>query len=1284
MLQFLIFVAAVAVPAYGQLPCVMSNCTGDAQCTGCNATAVLGHPIFNSVTDPLFSCENVAGSVPRCELDEQKLAQITNFRFLLEDCRSNILQSGDTNLCCYDKSGVTDLAGELSGTEICQRKRCKTATCGPLGVCEFSNTDQIDSPCCQTTADCPAIEPGTGQQSMFEQVCVAPTCLENNECVYGARSNCCVQDSDCNNSGLQACEVRKCVANECEIFVDADCTCSADIDCGENIIGACSVRSCVDGTCRSEANLVSGILNRSGCCTDGALVETQCAAVGVCNTPDFCRSDVETLSGTSILPDYKCVLEPKVQTGCCDISADCPADDIVCYSGVCNPSGFCELEDLYSVVNGPSLPCCRIQSDCASGCTALGICDARGVPLDRCEYYACTGGVEEPTTSANAFQCKAETISGCSPGSLPTSSVSGVQSRDSVCTPWSCMSSSPSAINQITVSASFQISTLGNRAPLYDYRVRVRVQTTGSTVVDAITFVDNAGSTVFDAPGAVTATGLSVFEQTFQPRTLSPVYAESTAPGQNALVDTEAVVFVSSNSPSTSDSVVVTISVIQAELCTNALVGTRPECTQQAADSGTVFILFPAQDAQPPVSFSFDDNDCPQICPGMAPPPGPTPIPTIAPSPTPPPTDPPTPPPTPSPTPLPDAPGDCDPPEVCASDDGLRGIAWIDENGDRVWQATEQRVPGVTLDLVLVANDTIWKVTSTDANGEYFFEYEVPDNSSFNYDVVPRVRPETIPINFQLLPLAGDGSMVPLLQNAFDGTDSFFGFSTNTGSSVTLSQFIGIEPIPPCEPDTGPFPQDGVVLELTGEQCLANGGLPAGIDTVCGPQVCGESMQWRSVSFRHAISNFGSTTRRPSSVEVRLQPMSPQQIVCLDLVEQPEFFVNAQLVEKEALVAGPGGVGPQDDAHIAYFYPDGIPPGQDVVVFETTAVYCSQDPTEKFNITARIHGDECAELIGRWTQCEEGVDFRECYNQEILDPLALDCDPLPPATPRPGTIEATDFLLVTPIFCSPARVVDKTFLNTTLCNESDAQQCMSSDARRGALLLLTRLFYNGDEPSEPVTLHFTATRFTQEEPLCGDFFAFVDADIRNITTSQVIGEPPLSIFNDRQGRLTGSTFLGRMQPNSRFGLTIIYPECLMSDAVVNVSLSARIESSDCFIESECQRNSTFVFDNFQTCRIDPLPFRRRILVDVPSVTSSAERDEAVRADFTLVLIALAVIVFGVAGVCCCRVFLLSTRPAVRRRTRRAVPRPGTRRLINVVTDQNLAGSRLRRPREPRQ
>lgn len=80
------------------------------------------------------------------------------------------------------------------------------------------------------------------------------------------------------------------------------------------------------------------------------------------------------------------------------------------------------------------------------------------------------------------------------------------------------------------------------------------------------------------------------------------------------------------------------------------------------------------------------------------------------------------------PTPLPSAPGDCDPPELCSSDDGLRGIAWIDENGDKIWQAEEPRVPGVTLDLILVVNDTIWKVTSTDATGEYFFQYDVPDN----------------------------------------------------------------------------------------------------------------------------------------------------------------------------------------------------------------------------------------------------------------------------------------------------------------------------------------------------------------------------------------------------------------------------------------------------------------------------------------------------------------------------------------------------------------------------
>jgi len=630
-------------------------------------------------------------------------------------------------------------------------------------------------------------------------------------------------------------------------------------------------------------------------------------------------------------------------------------------------------------------------------------------------------------------------------------------------------------------------------------------------------------------------------------------------------------------------------------------------------------------------------------------------------------------------------------PEECESEVPVRragsidGIIWIDEDNDQFFDPSEPRAVGITIDLVFRANNTVYRVSTTDSSGMYSFPVSESEAATGD-QIFLRIRQETIPRGFRPAPLSS--------QAAFDANAIFLrgnNFSPSTGQSIFgvfgLDEYPfltgAIEPIPPCTRDTGPFPDDGVVLDLIDDECLANGEQLADLDTLCTRQVCGDTMQWRTVRLRHTLSNAADLAAPPSSIELRAVPMHPQSIHCLELVPLEDALVHSEAVHKEPLLAGPGGVGPQASASVSYAYLQGVPPGDDTVVFESALVYCTDNAADTFNVTARVHGDRCTDIVGRWTQCEQGVDFRECYNELEVDPRQLTCPtasptPAPPVvvpTPPPGSIDNTPFELSVAPTCLTGKFVDRRWLNTSVCTADELAKCTDPAAERGLLYFIFRVINTNDTvASEPVTLRYTAERLTDEEPVCGTLFAFHNFAVNNATGQ--IGRPEFSIQNDLESVIKAKAFASSLPPGGNLAATLIIPECLLTTSATPVRLTLTVESPSCFVESLCSRQLEYTYPNFEDPCISSqfvVP-DNRVLIDGPMDSDAAANPERVRSDFLLILVAIATIIGAVLLICCCRLVLFadvapSRRPRNRQRRAAQPPPPGTRRRIQVSTQR---------------
>ncbi|MCB0970938.1 MAG: DUF11 domain-containing protein, partial [Acidimicrobiales bacterium] len=168
-------------------------------------------------------------------------------------------------------------------------------------------------------------------------------------------------------------------------------------------------------------------------------------------------------------------------------------------------------------------------------------------------------------------------------------------------------------------------------------------------------------------------------------------------------------------------------------------------------------------------------------------------------------------------TPDPDDPGpegedDHDQVDVTPVPATLRGVIWLDEDGDGTFDDDESPIPGVTIDLLDVDGELV-ATTTTDTEGGYVFT-----------DLLPGTY--TVVVDQSTLPATIDGQTY----DPDDVSDSRFTVTVEAGQNVVDVDF-GYEPVqapePPPTPEPVPEPPAPVdrALPVTGSDALRLAGI---------------------------------------------------------------------------------------------------------------------------------------------------------------------------------------------------------------------------------------------------------------------------------------------------------------------------------------------------------------------------------------------------------------------------------------------------------------------------
>lgn len=574
-----------------------ASCSTSADCTVCGLDPAFG-TIFSSADPRFWECD--AGS---CVITAEWVVDGEESSIaVLDVCAERVLPGTDTtaSLCCYsdaDNSGLTG-ATQIAFTdpfEICARKRCEEVTgCSAQGVCQYNGVASVVAACCTVNDNCPPYENiATSAPTDYQIACFKPSCIANS-CDYSPTSDCCVDDSQCDGAplGLAPCEGYFCNTSEnrCERRTLEGCACSADAQCGSSSTNLCVEPKCNGGACTTEPRLFSGAPS-NGCCASAGTALDDCNRNTECTSATSCRTSNVLAGGIAYSPTYQCVFAPASQTGCCTNGADCEALATMadCVSNLCDGSNdMCALNPFTAARE----PCCYETDDCYTSCAAAGVCDANGVPSDRCVYYTCNGGTE--TAGPDTFKCAEIAISGCSPNQpLPTLTVTADSAAASC--DWTC----PGDADANTIGAIGTFSPI--ERPIYDYELRVVVtaqggpQTVASVELNSLS-LDPAPTFSLIAPSESTLTYVARFE----PSNFAPI-----EPGQ--VLQVEAIVEFDFSAPVTQYAVTLTLE--PRHQCTPHFYGVDG-C---ALGNESSFVLEPSH-STPTRDFVFDGVACSVQC----------------------------------------------------------------------------------------------------------------------------------------------------------------------------------------------------------------------------------------------------------------------------------------------------------------------------------------------------------------------------------------------------------------------------------------------------------------------------------------------------------------------------------------------------------------------------------------------------------------------------------------------------------------------------------------------
>ena len=517
------------------------------------------------------------------------------------------------------------------------------------------------------------------------------------------------------------------------------------------------------------------------------------------------------------------------------------------------------------------------------------------------------------------------------------------------------------------------------------------------------------------------------------------------------------------------------------------------------------------------------------------------------------------------------------------------------------------------------------------------------------YFVTPRVRADTIPVDYVLLPQRTGLEPDAFFRNAFNPT-TFLGQNTASNAGVQATQHIGIHRKPPCTRDPGPFPDDGVIVSLADTECLANGfdpGLP--LATKCTEAVCDPTSLWRTVRFRHTLTNHAPFAQAGGSIGISFKPMNPSQLFCIDLQGLPYEHV----LDFDGRVTGYAGAGADETFLITYSYA-GVPVGDDTVIFDTALSYCTNDPTDSFNVTARVNSNHCSSVISDWTRCVPDTDYRECYHEAEVEPLSLSCPepvvtpaptPVPP-TPVPGGLAASPFALDPIVECYSRFCVSIRDFSALGCVNTTTAVCMVPQADRGFQEMGMRIRNkNTTAPSDPFILDVVFRRGVVEPPACGHFAVFYRLVVRNSTSALPgFGGAEFRFEIEDESVVKGRVSHPGLPPAGQLELSFYAMECISSGpGNLDYDFEGRLQSVSCFVESECSLAVSVEDESFSNpgCHMAPdCPHLNRTRIVDENGAYEGEVDPAqVRGAFLAVFWIVVVLICGVALICLCCVIL---------------------------------------------
>lgn len=508
--------------AWAQCP---PSCLQNADCNVCGNDAAFGI-IFQPPEPRFWVCVSGACQITAAWVQDGTEEGIA----ALDRCSARSLPDTtiSPNLCCYSDADNSQLTtgAQIALTdplEMCSRKRCRLPIgCSTQGVCQYDESAlRVDAPCCLVDSDCPHYSEIEDDVSAFEMQCFEANCVANT-CVYSAASECCLADADCDSAGLglAQCERYFCNpdANQCQRRTVEGCSCSADDQCGDVAVDPCHTPLCSNGACTTAPDLILGTA-KPGCCAAAETALADCNAGQVCDAADGCSTSTQIIGAFTYAPVYSCQFKPTSQSGCC--STDSPCSQLSqmseCVASACDTTiNQCQLND----VTPGGVPCCYELADCYDSCAGTALCDANGIPADRCGYYTCVGGTE--TANASTFSCQSNSIANCSPGTELPSLTVDTEAAAGECT-WQCDSGADGDADTNMVSVIATFSPI--ERPIYEYEMRVVVDATGGpqavTSVDLISLGAADPSPVFVEGAPVDAT-LS-YTARFTPQNFAPI-----------------------------------------------------------------------------------------------------------------------------------------------------------------------------------------------------------------------------------------------------------------------------------------------------------------------------------------------------------------------------------------------------------------------------------------------------------------------------------------------------------------------------------------------------------------------------------------------------------------------------------------------------------------------------------------------------------------------------------------------------------------------------------------